>query len=64
MSQVPKAHQRVPDSFEFKLVRHRLSAGFPSPAAGYTEDVLDLIPVQFRRHSRNMNPNPNPNLTV
>ena len=29
-------------AFEFKLLSHRISAGFPSPAADYAEQSLDL----------------------
>ena len=29
-------------AFEFKLLSHRISAGFPSPAADYVEEGLDL----------------------
>lgn len=42
LSQEPKTLRRAPNSFEFKLIKHRLSAGFPSPAADYVEDGLDL----------------------
>ena len=51
LSQAPEALQRVPDSFEFKLLKHRLSAGFPSPAADYAEDGLDLNDYLVRRKS-------------
>ena len=42
MSQAPEALQQVPPALELKLLNHRLSAGFPSPAADYAEDGLDL----------------------
>ena len=51
LSQAPEALQRVPHSFEFKLLKHRLSAGFPSPAADYAEDGLDLNDYLVRRKS-------------
>ena len=31
-----------PVAFEFRLLTHRISAGFPSPAADYAEEGLDL----------------------
>ncbi len=51
LSQAPEALHRVPDSFEFRLLKHRLSAGFPSPAADYVEDGLDLNDYLVRRKS-------------
>ncbi len=42
VSQAPEALQQVPPALELKLFNHRLSAGFPSPAADYSEDGLDL----------------------
>lgn len=51
LSQAPEALQRVPHTFEFKLLKHRLSAGFPSPAADYAEDGLDLNDYLVRRKS-------------
>lgn len=42
LSQALEALQRVPASFEFKQVRHRLSFGFPSSAADSVEDGLGL----------------------
>ncbi len=51
LNQAPEALQRVPHSFEFKLLKHRLSAGFPSPAADYAEDGLDLNDYLVRRKS-------------
>ena len=29
-------------AFEFRLLSHRISAGFPSPATDYVEEGLDL----------------------
>lgn len=51
LSQAPEAPQRAPHQFEFKLLQHRLSAGFPSPAADYAEDGLDLNDYLVRRKS-------------
>lgn len=51
LSQAPEALQRVPHPFEIKLLKHRLSAGFPSPAADYDEDGLDLNDYLVRRKS-------------
>jgi len=51
LNQAPEALQRVPHSYEFKLLKHRLSAGFPSPAADYAEDGLDLNDYLVRRKS-------------
>lgn len=51
LSQAPEALQRAPYQFEFKLLKHRLSAGFPSPAADYAEDGLDLNDYLVRRKS-------------
>jgi DNA polymerase V len=31
-----------PPAFELRLLSHRISAGFPSPATDYVEDGLDL----------------------
>ncbi len=42
LTQAPEVPGQVPLAFEFKLLKHRLSAGFPSPAADYAEDGLDL----------------------
>jgi DNA polymerase V len=42
VTQTPEALQLVPPALELKLLNHRLSAGFPSPAADYSEDGLDL----------------------
>ena len=41
LSQAPKA-LAVHGAYEFKLLSHRISAGFPSPAADYAEEGLDL----------------------
>jgi DNA polymerase V len=41
LSQAPQA-LAVHDAYEFKLLSHRISAGFPSPAADYAEEGLDL----------------------
>lgn len=40
--QVPSQLIQAPVSSRMRLVSHRLSAGFPSPAADYAEDGLDL----------------------
>ena len=42
LSQAPQALAGNPVDFEFKLLGHRISAGFPSPAADYAEEGLDL----------------------
>lgn len=42
LSQIPGAVNFTADSHRMRLVCHRISAGFPSPAADYAEDGLDL----------------------
>jgi DNA polymerase V len=42
LSQTPTALAELPSPHRMRLVCHRLSAGFPSPAADYAEDGLDL----------------------
>jgi DNA polymerase V len=42
LSQQPEPLRALPHQVEIKLLKHRLSAGFPSPAADYAEDGLDL----------------------
>lgn len=42
VNQAPEALLQVPPAHELKLLTHRLSAGFPSPAADYAEEGLDL----------------------
>lgn len=42
LSQVPSAVNLSAASHRMRLVSHRISAGFPSPAADYAEDGLDL----------------------
>ena len=42
LSQSPKALAGYFAAYELKLLSHRISAGFPSPAADYAEDGLDL----------------------
>jgi DNA polymerase V len=42
LSQSPQALASYLPAFEFKLLSHRISAGFPSPAADYAEEGLDL----------------------
>lgn len=49
LSQAPESLHRAPQQFEIKLLKHRLSAGFPSPAADYAEDGLDLNDYLVRR---------------
>ena len=51
LSQAPEVLAQVPNTFEFKLLTHRLSAGFPSPAADYAEDGLDLNEYLVRHKS-------------
>jgi DNA polymerase V len=42
LSQVPDAVKLFAKTHRMRLVSHRISAGFPSPAADYAEDGLDL----------------------
>ena len=42
LSQAPKALDVHLDAVELTLLSHRISAGFPSPAADYVEESLDL----------------------
>ena len=42
LSQAPKALDVHLDTVELTLLSHRISAGFPSPAADYVEESLDL----------------------
>ena len=42
LSQSPQALAGYFAAYELKLLSHRISAGFPSPAADYAEDGLDL----------------------
>lgn len=42
LSQEPKTLSKSFPFAELKLLSHRLSAGFPSPAGDYAEDGLDL----------------------
>ena len=42
LSQAPQALAGHFAGYELKLLSHRISAGFPSPAADYAEDGLDL----------------------
>ena len=42
LSQAPQGLAVHFDNYELKLLSHRISAGFPSPAADYAEDGLDL----------------------
>lgn len=42
LSQVPQALADYLAPTELKLLSHRISAGFPSPAGDYVEDGLDL----------------------
>jgi DNA polymerase V len=42
LSQAPGLIVQSPASHRMRLVSYRLSAGFPSPAADYAEDGLDL----------------------
>jgi len=42
LSQAPQALAGHFATYELKLLSHRISAGFPSPAADYAEDGLDL----------------------
>lgn len=42
LSQAPMNLKLDSLAFEFRLLSHRISAGFPSPATDYVEDGLDL----------------------
>jgi DNA polymerase V len=42
LSEAPCLIVQSPASHRMRLMSHRLSAGFPSPAADYAEDGLDL----------------------
>ena len=42
LSQLPEGLVQDAPDFEVKLLVHKLSAGFPSPAGDYAEDGLDL----------------------
>ena len=42
LTQSPKALGAYFAAYETRLLSHRISAGFPSPAADYAEDGLDL----------------------
>lgn len=42
LSQTPLSVAQEPVAFETRLFLHRISAGFPSPAADYAEEGLDL----------------------
>ncbi len=41
-TQTPEPAAQYPTRTEIRLLSHRISAGFPSPAADYAEDGLDL----------------------
>ena len=42
LNQTPMGLALEPRSLELKLLSHRINAGFPSPAADYCEEGLDL----------------------
>ncbi len=42
LCQIPLDVAQEPAAFEIRLLLHRISAGFPSPAADYAEEGLDL----------------------
>ncbi|MFN4327599.1 MAG: LexA family protein [Limnobacter sp.] len=42
LSQAPSQVSLSPPGSQVRVVSHRISAGFPSPAADYAEDGLDL----------------------
>lgn len=42
LTQSPERIVKNSPAFEVKLIGHRISAGFPSPAADYSEESLDL----------------------
>lgn len=42
ITQIPEFAAQNPVWSEIRLLSHRISAGFPSPAADYAEDELDL----------------------
>ena len=42
LQQTPQALLQDMPVYGFRLLSHRISAGFPSPAADYSEEALDL----------------------
>ena len=38
----PEAIQQTASAIQLRLINHRISAGFPSPATDYAEEGLDL----------------------
>jgi DNA polymerase V len=42
LEQTPKGMLQEVHAYAFRLLSHRISAGFPSPAADYSEEALDL----------------------
>lgn len=42
LNQTPQGLLQDVPAYGFRLLSHRMSAGFPSPAADYTEEELDL----------------------
>lgn len=51
LSQAPEIPVQFPATLELRLLCHRISAGFPSPAADYVEDGLDLNTYLVRNKS-------------
>ena len=49
LSQIPSELAQEPPALEIRLLSHRISAGFPSPATDYTEDGLDLNACLMRK---------------
>jgi len=47
----PEAILQTPSAIQLRLINHRISAGFPSPATDYAEEGLDLNEYLVRRKS-------------
>ena len=47
----PEAIQQTASPIQLRLINHRISAGFPSPATDYAEEGLDLNEYLVRRKS-------------
>lgn len=51
LAQAPESAAQLPTPCDLRLLCHRLSAGFPSPAADYAEEGLDLNEYLVRNKS-------------
>ena len=47
----PDTIQQTASAIQLRLINHRISAGFPSPATDYAEEGLDLNEYLVRRKS-------------